>query len=648
MKEGEMIDNNPIGRRWGKTSLSTSLALALPFSVFVLGLFSSRWAAMPVAGPDGAKVYEQRCASCHNGTVSRAPQMPALRQRTPEAILDALETGVMKFLGLGMPDAERKAVAEFVSGNPLGGEAQLKQPATNFCPQAPGEFAPTDDGPRWNGWGANLANARFQPAEQAGLSAEQVPNLKLKWAFGFPPSTIASQPTVVGGRVFVGTLRGHIYALDAATGCLYWASKFPTGIRTAISVARLPDTHPPKYVAYFGDLSAKVHAIDPRTGAELWAVPADPHPLARITGAPVFYENRLYVPVTSLEEVSGAKPHYECCTFRGSLVALDAATGTQIWKTYTILEEPKPTRKNKIDVQLYGPAGASIWASPTLDPEHGMIYVTTGDNYADPATTTSDAILAFDLKTGKFLWSRQFLPNDAWNFGCDSGDDSNCPKAKGPDLDFGSSAILRTLADGRRVVVAGQKSGVVHAIDPDHEGKILWQQRVGKGGFLGGIQWGPAADEEMIYVAVSDMGMSAKYDPDIGTASVLDSSVGGGIHALRLATGEKAWSVSPPGCGGQPYCSPAQSAAVSVIPGVVFSGSVDSHLRAYATKDGKVLWDYNAAQDYPTVNGVKANGGSFDNGGPTIVGGMLYTNSGYGRWGGMPGNVLLAFSVDGN
>ncbi len=642
-----MFDNNPISRWCGKTLLGKFLLLALPFSVFLLVPFSFGWAATPMAGPDGAKVYEQRCASCHNGKVSRAPQMPALRQRTPESILDALETGVMKFIGLGMPDAERKAVAEFVAGKPLGGEAQLKETATNFCPQAPGEFAPLDNSPRWNGWGASLANARFQPAEQAGLSAEQVPNLKLKWAFGFPPSTVASQPTVVGGRIFVGTLRGQVYALDAATGCLYWANKFPTGIRTAISIARLANTNPAKYVAYFGDLAARVHAIDPRTGAELWTAQADPHPLARITGAPIFYENRLYVPITSLEEASGAEPHYECCTFRGNLVALDATTGKQIWKTYTILEEPKPTRKDKIDVQLYGPAGASIWASPTLDPEHGMIYVTTGDNYADPATETSDAIIAFDLKTGKFLWSQQFLPNDAWNIGCDSGDDSNCPKAKGPDLDFGSSAILRTLADGKRVVVAGQKSGVVHAIDPDHKGKILWQQRVGKGGLVGGIQWGPAADDEVIYVAISDMGMSAKHDPEIGTVSVLDSSVGGGIHALRLATGEKVWSVSPPGCGERPNCSPAQSAAVTVIPGVVFSGSVDSHLRAYSTKDGKVLWDYNAAQDYTTVNGVKANGGSFDNGGPTIVGGMLYTNSGYGQWGGMPGNVLLAFSVDG-
>jgi polyvinyl alcohol dehydrogenase (cytochrome) len=604
------------------------------------------WAAAPAVVTDGAKVYEQKCARCHNGQVARAPKLEFLKLRTPEAIVDSLETGVMKFTGLGMPDAERKAVAEFIVGKPIGGEAQLKDTASNLCPQAPGEFAPSDGGPQWNGWGASLANARFQSVEYAGLSAEQVPNLKLKWAFGFLPNSVASQPTVVGGRIFIGTMRGQVYSLDAATGCVYWAVKIPSGMRSAISIARLPKTNPPKYAAYFGDFSANVHALDARTGEKLWTVKADSHPLARITGAPAVHANRLYVPVTSLEEAGGADPQYPCCTFRGNVVALDAVTGKQIWKAYTITQKPKPTRKNKIGVQLYGPAGAGVWASPTLDPARGEIYVTTGDNYADPATKTSDAILAFSMKTGKLLWVRQCLAGDAWNIACDSGDESNCPKARGPDLDFGSSTILRVMDGGKRILLAGQKSGVLHAIDPDKKGKILWQQRVGKGGLIGGIQWGPAADNNQIYVALSDIGVKVKRDPDIGTTSELDSTVGGGLFAYSIKNGEKIWATPPPGCGGRQNCSPAQSAAITVIPGVVFSGSVDGHMRAYATEDGKVIWDHDAAQEYKTVNGMPANGGSFDGAGPTVVGGMLYTYSGYGTWGGMPGNVLLAFSVD--
>jgi polyvinyl alcohol dehydrogenase (cytochrome) len=620
---------------------------ALMLSCLVM-LLSGRvpvWAIAPIAA-NGSKVYEEKCASCHNGGIPRAPQLNVLRQKSAEDVLDALLTGPMTFLGMGMADTERRSVAEFISGKQLG-EDQLKTTVTNLCPQAPGEFAVNDGSPQWNGWGVSPANTRFQTAADAGLTAEQVPKLKLKWAFGYPAGTVASQPTVVGGRIFVGTLRGQVYSLDANTGCIYWAIKNPTGIRTAISVVPFPSSDSTKYVAYFGDLSAIVHAVDARTGAEVWQTKVETHPIARVTGSPKFHDGRLYVPVTSLEEASGADPRYECCTFRGNLVALDATTGKQIWRTYTILEKPKPTWKSKGGVQQYGPAGASIWSSPTLDIEAGRIYVTTGDNYSDPASKTSDAIVAFDMKTGKMLWSEQFLANDAWNVACDSADESNCPRARGPDLDFGSSSILQKLPDGKRVLVAGQKSGMVFGIDPDNKGKRLWEQRAGKGGLAGGIQWGPAADTELMYVAVSDIGMEIKDDPQAGKISILNPAVGGGIHAYRLATGEKVWSAPPVGCGERKNCSPAQSAAISVIPGVVFSGSEDSHMRAYSTKDGKVIWDHDANQEYKTVNGIKGNGGSFDASGPTIAGGVVYMNSGYGQFGGLSGNVLLAFSVDG-
>lgn len=640
-----MVSHTLVVKRKEKTRQGKVWGLV--FSCLTL-LLSSRVPALAIApiAADGTKVYEEKCASCHNGGVPRAPQLNVLRQKSAEDVLDALLTGPMTFLGMGMPDAERRSVAEFISGKQLG-EDQLKATLTNMCPQAPGEFAVTAGTPQWNGWGINQANSRFQTAEHAGITAEQVPNLKLKWAFGYLDGTVASQPTVVGGRIFVGTLRGQIYSLDANTGCIYWALKNLTGIRTAISVVPFPGSSATKYVAYFGDLSAIVHAVDARTGAEVWKTKVETHPIARVTGSPKFHNGRLYVPVTSLEEVSATDPRYKCCTFRGNLVALDATTGKQIWKTYTILEKPKPTWKNKNGVQQYGPAGASIWSSPTLDIEAGRIYVTTGDNYSDPASKTSDAIIAFDMKTGKFLWSQQFLANDAWNVACSSSDESNCPKARGPDLDFGSSSILQKLPDGKRVLVAGQKSGMVYAIDPDNKGKRLWEQRAGKGGIAGGVQWGPAADSEFMYVAVSDIGMTLTKDPELGTIALLDSKVGGGIHAYRLANGEKVWSTPPPGCGDRKNCSPAQSAAISVIPGVVFSGSEDSHMRAYSTKDGKVIWDHNAAQEYKTVNGVKANGGSFDASGPTIVNGIVYMNSGYGQFGGLAGNVLLAFSVDG-
>ncbi len=624
------------------TTLSASLVL--------FGLTTAlSWAAPLTMGAtlNGEKLYQQHCAQCHSTEKpTRAPRLDALKLMGPQDVLDALELGSMKFTGFKRTDGERRAISEYVSGKKFADEQADKEIAAGKCEPAVGDFDPTK-GPQWNGWSVDRSNSRFQPADQAGLTPEQVAKLKVKWTFGFPPNTMVSQPTVVGGRIFVGTLRGRLYAIDAEKGCLHWSTKLPSGMRSAITIAAVPGTKPPRYAAYFGDLSANANAVDAKTGALLWSTRLEKHPSARVTGAPILHEGRLYVPLASFEEASGADPKYQCCTFRGSVVALNAANGKKIWQGYTIPEKPKRTRKNRNGVQLWGPSGASVWSSPTLDPQRGALYVTTGDSYSDPAARTSDAMVAFDLKTGKMLWSRQFLAGDAWNISCDAGDDANCPQAKGPDLDFGSSAILRTLPDGKRILVAGQKSGVLHAVDPDKNGAILWQERVGKGGLIGGIQWGPAADAEKIYVALSDIGVKIKDDPDAGMVSELDGSVGGGLFAYEIGTGKKEWSVQPPGCGGRPKCSPAQSAAVTVIPGVVFSGSVDGHLRAYSTQDGKVLWDFDTIQDFSTVNAMEGKGGSLDGPGPTVVGGMVYVNSGYGFWGGMPGNVLLGFSVEG-
>jgi polyvinyl alcohol dehydrogenase (cytochrome) len=305
-------------------------------------------------------------------------------------------------------------------------------------------------------------------------------------------------------------------------------------------------------------------------------------------------------------------------------------------------------------VQLWGPSGAGVWSAPTLDPAKHIVYVTTGDSYSDPPARTSDAFMAFDMDTGKVLWSRQMTPGDAFTIACLSPDRTNCPDANGPDFDFGASAMLVNLPNGKRALVAGQKSGYVHALDPDQQGEVLWQTRVGQGGVQGGIEWGSAADEQNVYVAVSDVGILPVAGPKpeanksiFGSYFVLDPKAGGGLFALRLATGERVWHAAPVPCGDKRGCSPAQSAAVTHIPGVVFSGALDGHLRAYSTRDGRILWEVDTARDYQTINGIKANGGAIDGPGPVVVNGVLYANSGYGFVGGVPGNVLLAFSVDG-
>jgi polyvinyl alcohol dehydrogenase (cytochrome) len=598
--------------------------------------------AWPAAADDGPTLYKQLCASCHDTGVARAPTRDVLQAMTPERVLTAMESGPMLSMASGRTGVERRAIAEFVTGKTFAAAFTTKPNPEAMCRVEAGEFAAPLNGPRWNGWGANTQNTRFQDGSMAGLNASDVPKLKLKWAFGFPGELSADgQPSMAGGRVFVGTQSGMVYALSAATGCVHWTFQADAAVRAAITIARLEGTE--RHVAFVGDRAANVYALDASTGVMIWKSHVDGHPFARVTASPTFHNGRLYVGVASGEETAGAVAEYECCTFRGSLVVLDAWTGSQIWKTYTI-EEPRRQAKNKIGTQLWGPSGAPIWSSPAIDVQKNAVYVTTGNNYSGPASDRSDAFVAFDLSTGKILWSRQMTASDDWNTSCRLSDQVNCTNKDAPDFDFASPPILVSLPNGRRAIVAGQKSGVVHALDPDRDGEILWQERVGKGGINGGVQWGSASDGSNVYVALSDLG---RIPVPNSQATLPDPEEGGGIFAISLDGGNRVWTTPPQrACRTRDRCSPAQSAAVSAIPGVVFSGSIDGHLRAYSTSNGSIVWDEDTVQTFKTANGVPGRGGSLNVAGPAISGGTLIINSGYVQ-NGMPGNVLLAYTVDG-
>jgi polyvinyl alcohol dehydrogenase (cytochrome) len=594
-------------------------------------------AAGILSAQDGAALFNEMCTGCHNGTVDRAPNRDALRAMTAERVLAALESGAMISVTNRRTAAERRAIAEFAAAKPLAqAVAELKPRPQAMCAANVGRNFNPQSGPQWFGWGQNASNNRYQ--SNPGLSAADVPKLKLKWAFAFPTEIISNaQASYAGGRIFIGSASGMVYSLDADSGCIHWYYQAESGVRAALSFGRAGNVD----AAFFGDQGAVMYAVEAATGKLLWKTEVDPYPLARITGSPKLDENRLYVPVASGEEGPGGLPNYECCRFRGSLVALDAATGKQIWKTYTIDQEPRPTKKNALGTQLWGPSGAPIWSSPVVDTKLNRVYVTTGNNYSDPPTRTSDAFLALDLATGKILWTRQMTPADAYDVACRMPDKTNCPESDGPDFDFSSSPILVTLSNGRRAIVAGQKSAHVHALDPDNQGEVLWSKKIGRGGTMGGVQWGSAADGQNIYVALSDIG---RVMLTYSQSTDADPKVGGGMFALRLTDGAQVWYTKPGECGARPRCSPAQSAAVSAMPGVAFSGSVDGHMRAYSTADGKILWDFDTVRTYETVNGVAGRGGSLDGPGPVIANGMVFVNSGYPSAGGQSGNVLLAFS----
>jgi polyvinyl alcohol dehydrogenase (cytochrome) len=593
------------------------------------------WSA-PKDGPPstpGAQLYEQFCSSCHDHPKDRIPAREVIARHDPDEVMQILTSGVMRAQAGGLNMNDRVAVATFLTGKaPTGNPGAT--PETNLCKEE-GAAAGPETGSNWNGWGGDLTNARFQP--ESRLTADDLPRLKVKWAFGYRATYIYGQPTIVGGRVYVTSTTGRVYSLDARTGCTHWTFDAAAAVRTAVSVVRIPGDSGKRLAAVLGDDSANVYALDADSGKLIWKSRLDQHPDARITGAPVFYAERLYVPVSSLEELSAAAPGYECCKFRGSVAALSARDGKVIWQTYTIARKAQPYRKTDDGTELYGPAGGSVWSAPTLDPRRNLLYVGTGNSYTDVPTSRTDSILALDMRTGAIRWTNQLHPGDNYIVGCESPDmagKGKCPRTLGPDVDFGNSPILRSMRNGQRVLLTGEKSGQVYGLDPA-TGRQLWAAQVGVGSSLGGIEWGGAADPSQFYVAVSD--------------AAAKGAKPGGLVALRIDDGKQVWRAEPPApvCSwGARNCTEAQSQAVSVIPGVVFSGSQDGHLRAYATGDGRVLWDFDTAQSFDTVNGVAAVGGSLDNGGATVAGGMVFVNSGYGRITGQPGNLLLAFAVD--
>jgi len=603
----------------------------------VAGSAQAPQAPAPAAAPPGAvngqTVFERSCATCHVDG-SSAPAPAALRQFTPEAIVNALVNGKMVVQGSSLSDAERAAVAQFLTGRaPAIAAANSMNPNVGRCTTNTPMSDPTK-GPSWNGWGNGIANTRYATKDTAGLTAADIPKLKLKWAFGYQDVSAArGQPAVVGGRVFTASENAQLYSLDMKTGCTYWTYKAQAGVRTAISVAPYKTRNASGYAVYFGDAKANIYAVDAQTGKEIWVRKLDEHRSAAITGAPVLYNGRLYVGVQGLnEEGQGGRAGYACCTFRGSVNAVDANSGAVIWKTYTV-DATKPRGVNKGGVQMFGPAGGGIWSTPTVDPKRRMVYVATGNSYADPPQKMTNAVIAVDMNTGVVKWVRQTTPNDSWTMGCPQKNDGTnpaCPETLGPDFDFSASPTLVTV-NGKDRLVLPQKSGMAFALDPDNEGAIVWQTRIGRGSGFGG-QWGAASDGTVAYIGVAD----------------LQAPTPGGVKAIRMADGEIVWSAPPQPtlCGRGRGCSSGQGAAVTLVPGALLSASLDGGVRAYDTAKGEVIWLFDTNKEFTTVNGVKAAGASLEAAGPVVAAGMVFINSGYGGIAGRPGNVLLAFGLD--
>ena len=490
-------------------------------------------------------------------------------------------------------------------------------------------------------WGNGLTNMRYQPMNKSGLSPDEVSRLKLKWAFKMPESEAPrSQPAVTKDTVYLGSEKGDLFALDKTSGCIKWQQKIEGEVRTSLV---LTDIEKKGRFLFFGDNDANVYALDARSGELVWQKKLDKHDAALITAAPAYHNGRLYVSVSSLEVIKALNPAYPCCTFRGSVVALDASSGDLIWKSYTV-DEAEKKHRNKIGIQQWGPSGAPIWNTPSIDVKRNRLYVGTGENYNSPATEMSDAVIAMDLDNGEILWHQQLTAGDAWNMSCTVPFKISCPEGYGLDLDIGAAIMHLTDFQGKDLLIAGQKSAIVFALDPDNEGAVIWKKKLGRGGALGGVHWGMAADEKNIYVPINDLDL----DMMIFNAKNPEGEKQPGLNAIDISSGELKWHYSQKTkCDNPDKCGTGMSSPPTVIPGVVFATNLDGEIKAFSSETGEILWSYDTTQEVDTVSGELGFGGAIDVAGPVIAAEQVFIQSGYKVGTGGNGNVLLSFSVDG-
>jgi polyvinyl alcohol dehydrogenase (cytochrome) len=499
----------------------------------------------------------------------------------------------------------------------------------------------------WPSGGHDLADSWSNPAEST-IGPRNAARLAVKWTFT-THGDVSATPAVVGGAVYFPDWGGFLNKVDAATGALIWSRPISDYDGVKGSVSRASPAVDGNRV-YLGDQNrAHLFAVDAATGAKVWTTQLDRHPFAVLTSGPLVYHGVVYQGVSSLEETAAENPAYPCCTFRGSMVAVDAATGAIKWKTFTV-----PENGNRPG----GYSGGAIWGTtPALDPRSNTLFTATGNNYAVPkavkdcelagGTAASclspadhiDSIMALNASSGAIKWATGVQGFDDWNLACLPGQPpNNCPINPGPDFDFGTGPNLFTIAghdnrgnqgnqDGGRLVVgAGAKSGQYWALDAV-TGHVLWSAAPGPGSVLGGILWGDATDGKRIYVAEGDW---AGIPYKVASGQTVTS---GSWAALDPATGKVLWQTVDPSHnladgGGQDF------GPLSVANGVVYAPSMSGHLRALDAATGTVLWDFTAA-------GSAIAGAAIVDG--TVFWGDGYTQTGLPGWTGS--TTFYAFSI---
>lgn len=601
------------------------------------------YAGGSTAEEPGRAIYEARCAACHSGGSGKdaGPSREAMGAMGRAQISFAIERGKMQMHASGLSAKEMDALVTYLAP----GRAAWSAEAYACTERAVDANALRS--PIVRTWGLDYRNTRYQP--DSTIRAANAGKLELAWALGLPETAeVRSQVVVTADTVFASSVGGHLFALDRTRGCIKWHRQPAAVIRTSLTLANVrgrpalvfggaTKEAPPMRLSLV-DFGQAVFAVDAESGDDIWNTDVALFRGTILTGGIAQHDGKLIVPLSAMGVGFGGDPNFECCKSHGAVRALDADSGKILW-TARMTETAKPTYKNALGVQQWGPSGASVWTTPTIDAKRGLVYVGTGQNSSSPASDKSDAIVAMDIETGAVRWVYQGTAGDAFNSACLFGG-PNCPKENGPDLDFGASAVLARTSRGDDILLAGQKSGVVHALNPDN-GALRWRTQVSPGSALGGVHWGMAVSGTTLIVPIND--------PVPGPGVVRKP----GVYGLDVDTGKLLWSFdAQPVCDsgfsqGAPWpdCPYTFSAAPSTANDLAFVGSLSGVAYAFEAKTGKVVWQFDTAATFDSVNGVPATGGSIDAPGMVAAGDMLFVGSGYAMFGEKPGNALLAFRL---
>jgi polyvinyl alcohol dehydrogenase (cytochrome) len=613
----------------------------LSLLAFVVLACGARAAPQQVAGKAGELVYQRACAMCHDHAEAlRAPTLDTLKGMRYQQLYFALTVGKMQAQGQTLSGSERSELIDFLIGRARVSDAWTAQmrclaDRRKVDLSMPATVADFGFDPR---------NYRHLTAQQAGITTADFRHMDLAWALAFPrATTMRAQAAIVGSTLFLPVAdASQLYAIDIAQRpCLKWIYKSDVPLRTGVGYGALPGTH--RKVLVFADVGTRIHMVDAATGAPIWKHAVHLTSLSNTTGTPVLLGGRVYVPLSASEINVGADPKHLCCTTHGAVIALDARTGAEIWTAHT-MPDAKPIRERGDGQMMWGPSGAPIWSSPAIDEQRGVLYVGTGEATSSPAAPTTDSVLAIDLKSGAIRWRFQATADDIFLTGCFIRHDGlNCPhEGRLLDHDFGASIVLAKGPDGHDVVLAGQKSGTLYALDPDAQGKLLWKHSFGAGSVIGGIHWGLAFDGARVFVPMNTFPGADGKDP--GEVA--------GLYAVAVDSGTVLWSYYPqPDCSGDRKTRVRTCASVigltgapAVIAGAVVEGSADGFLRAFDANTGELLFQFDTTQPLTTANGVPGTGGALDNASIVAANGYLFVNSGYGIIGGQsPGNLFLAF-----